>query len=274
MYEIRELGKQEFGGELGLLGQGGAAFDVDAAILIAAMTTPPDATRQALINTTILSLKSKGIWALLDECWFLAAATSQAALLGWKRYKNLSAVNSPTFTADRGYAGDGASSYLNTGYVPATNGVQYQQDSASLGSYSRTDSSGAANDIGVRHSSASRQARLQTRNGSTLLYAANQDTASSVTNASSLGLFAIRRSGASALAVFRNGSSIATDTAASSTPPAFAIYIGAVNTGGSQSLFSARQLAFAFVGASLTDQQMSDLYAIVQAYMTGVGANV
>ena len=48
-----------------------------------------------------------------------AAHSSQAALLNWvsTSYPS-STVNSPTFTTDRGYAGDGVSSYVASGYVP------------------------------------------------------------------------------------------------------------------------------------------------------------
>ena len=49
-----------------------------------------------------------------------AAHSSQAALLNWvsTSYPS-STVNSPTFTTDRGYAGDGVSSYVASGYVPS-----------------------------------------------------------------------------------------------------------------------------------------------------------
>jgi hypothetical protein len=256
-------------------GGGGVALDADAATLIAAMSSPPDSTRQTLINTTILSLKSAGIWALLDECWFMAAHDSQAARLGWKRYKDLSAVNGPTFATDRGYTGDGASSYLNTGFVPSTDGVKYAQDSASLGVYSRTDAQGTTTDIGARHTSNTRQARLQIRNSSNLITPlVNEDLNFTLANTSSAGLFAARRSGASASAVFRNGVSLGTGSATSVARPAFALSVGALNTAGTLSGYSTRQLAFAFVGASLSDQQMTDLFTTVEAYMDAIGAGV
>jgi hypothetical protein len=50
--------------------------------------------------------------------------------------------------------------------------------------------------------------------------------------------------------------------------------VGALNTAGTLSGYSTRQLAFAFVGASLSDQQMTDLFTTVEAYMDAIGAGV
>lgn len=113
--------------------------DSDAATLIAAMSPAPDGARQTLINTTVVALKAAGIWALMDECWFMAAHASQSSLLGWKRYKDLSAVNSPTFTTNRGYKSNGTSSYLDTNFAPGTHGVNYTLNDASIGIYCCTE---------------------------------------------------------------------------------------------------------------------------------------
>ena len=43
----------------------------------------------------------------------------------------ITAVNSPTFTANQGYQGNGSTSYLNTNYNPSTQGVKYTLSNAS-----------------------------------------------------------------------------------------------------------------------------------------------
>jgi hypothetical protein len=93
---------------------GGGAFSPEASALFAAMTTPPTAARKTLIDACIVSLKAAGVWSKLDAFYMTAAADSQAARLNWKTpgSQTLSAVNSPTFTADRGYQGDGISAHL------------------------------------------------------------------------------------------------------------------------------------------------------------------
>src|SRR5690606_35810663 len=100
------------------------------------MTTPPTRARQLLINTTITNLIAAGLWPKLDVLYLLAAADEQAARLNWKNPGTFTctAVNSPTFTADRGFAGDGSTSYLDTNFnISSASGRLYEQNSAHIG---------------------------------------------------------------------------------------------------------------------------------------------
>ncbi len=244
-------------------------YDADASTLFAAMSSQPNSTRKALINTTILALKAAGIWTLLDECWFLAAHDAQAARLGWKRYKDLTAVASPTFTADGGYAGNGTSSYLSTTFVPSTDGVNYLQDDMSFGVYGNTDTAATVVDLGARDGASTRQAAILARLAAdTASLRIHTDLSWTPANNNATGLVVARRTASNATQFYHNGLLIASDTTASVARPAYALFIGAVNTAGVASLFSTRQYAFAFVGASMTAQQQSDLFTIVQAYLT------
>lgn len=260
-----------------LAGGGGApSYDADAVTLFAAMSSQPDSTRKQLISDTIASLKSAGIWAKLDECWFLAAHDSQAALLGWKRYKDCTAVNAPTFTTDRGYAGNGTTSYLNTGFVPSTHGVQYTLNDASFGVYSRTNANATSSaDMGAQASSSSNRAILFIRNGNEAAYRVNQNAAQSgVANTDSSGLWVARRTASNAISQYHNGASFATSATASTGRPAVAMFIAAQNNNGTPSQFSTRQYAFAFVGASMSAGQQSSLFTIVESYLDSIGAGV
>ncbi len=98
-----------------------AVYSPEAAALLSRMTVTPSTARKQLIDALIATLVGAGIWAKLDALYLLAAHDAQAARLNWiaDRY-NLTAVNSPTFTTDRGYAGTGAAMYLDTGFNPAT----------------------------------------------------------------------------------------------------------------------------------------------------------
>lgn len=55
----------------------------EAATLVAAMSTPPDDTRYELIDDTVGSLKSAGLWAKLDCIYFTRAHHEQASRLNW-----------------------------------------------------------------------------------------------------------------------------------------------------------------------------------------------
>ena len=54
----------------------------------------------------------------MEGLWVTAAADAQAGRQNWVQDAyNLTTVKSPTFTADRGYQGNGTTSYLWTGTI-------------------------------------------------------------------------------------------------------------------------------------------------------------
>lgn len=259
---------------LGLLGGDEGGYDPDAFALLAAMSVPPDESRRALINSTILSLKTAGIWSLLDELWFMAAHDAQAGRLGWKRYKDITLSGTLTFTQDEGYAGNGVNSYINTNFSPRNDGVAYTLNSASLGIYCRTNSQG----IGIAASVfAAESTMVVPRDGTNLFVSIVNDNSApgaNVSNTDSRGFFVGRRPNSGVVQGYKNGTQAATANIDSTAMPEIPLYIGAQNSSGVASNHNANQYAFAFFGASMSTQQQADLYDIVQAYMTAVGADI
>ena len=116
----------------------GGGFDADyQAVLDYATTqgyTLPSDSQKLLQNQLLLDLKDAGVWDKLDTfANFATDGSSDFALIDWKRLTQYTAVNSPTFTANRGFTGNGASSYIDTNFNAFTQGVNYQQDNASRG---------------------------------------------------------------------------------------------------------------------------------------------
>jgi hypothetical protein len=110
-------------------------FDSDyQAVLNYATTqgyTLPSAGQQIKQNKLIVDLKAAGIWAKLDSFGVFATdGNSNFALIDWKRLVNYTAVNSPVFSSNGGFTGNGTSSYIDTNYNPATNGVNYTLNNA------------------------------------------------------------------------------------------------------------------------------------------------
>jgi hypothetical protein len=97
------------------------AFDADyQAVLDYATTqgyTLPSAGQQILQNQLVVDLKAGGIWSKLDTfAVFATDGNSNFALIDWIRLSQYTAVNSPTFTTNQGFTGNGTSSYVDTNF--------------------------------------------------------------------------------------------------------------------------------------------------------------
>lgn len=114
---------------------GGAAFDSDYQAVLNYATslgyTLPSSAQQIKQNQLMLSLKAGGIWSKLDTfAMFANDGGSNFALIDWKRLTTYTAVNSPTFSSNGGFASNGTSSYIDTNFNPATSGVNYTLNNA------------------------------------------------------------------------------------------------------------------------------------------------
>jgi hypothetical protein len=91
----------------------------------------PSLSQQGNQNTLLRELKSYGIWNKLDSfCVFANDGGSNFALIDWKRLSLYTAVNSPTFTINSGFLGNGTSSYIDTNFNIST-GTNYTLNNAS-----------------------------------------------------------------------------------------------------------------------------------------------
>ncbi len=264
-------------GRVGLTGRGGAggeSYDADAQALFARFTSEPDDTRKGLINALIVSLKAAGVWTKLDVFYVLAAHDAQAARRNWKADAfNLTAVNSPTFTMDRGYAGNGSSSRLTTNWDPATNGVQYTQNASHLSLWDRTSRAGATTGQAGGYSATSSQCSIYARWTDNKAYAYQNDNNGGVATTATQGLLIADRASASALDVSLNDVSLGTPASLTTAAlGAHDIYICGVNANGTAGTFSTDQIAAVSLGASLGATARTALYSALNTYLTAIGA--
>lgn len=252
-----------------LVGSPWPYVNAEARALVAAMTSPPPDLVKVLIDGLITGLKTDGLWDLFDVLWVTALQDSQAARLNWKSPSTftLGEVSSPTFTAYRGYTGDGVASYLTTGYTPSTNGVNYVRDSATLAAWSRTAGQVASPIIGI---STGNTARIIPRNASdNAVFTINNTTSVNRANTDGSGLFSASRTGSAVQQLYRNGATLgAVDTGASTITPNAQFNLLRSGT----TAFSSAQIAFAAAGAGLTAGQHANLYTRLNTFMVGVGA--
>ena len=240
--------------------------------LIASMTTPPPRARTFLIDDTIKALDDAGLWDLILSLYVLASHDSQSAYRDWKapltRYLRTATdqgvSHAPTFTADRGAAGNGTDQWLDTRTTLASL-TGYAQNDAGLFVYSLTDVDGSGRDIGT---STSFNASVAGRTTNLMVSRANDGTSNSTgAAADSLGLYGWSRTAAGTYDKYRGGSVIASPAVASTGVPAGNVSILRANTS-----YSTRQIAVAGVTKGLTTDQIASLNTILQYHLTEVGA--
>lgn len=246
--------------------------DADVASFLARLTTPPTTERASLYSNLILSLKSAGVWAKLDALWIMAAADSQAARLNLVSSSyTLSPVSSPTFTADRGYTGDGSTSYLDSGYDTNGAGILLLRNAHAFGVYVNTNTAAAdVREIGSRQFAAT---TLGSTSGMSFRSAATNSDSTVTTFTDSLGLSSVSRNNSANYDTYRNGVFAQNITRTTVVLTASNMYIGCFNNNGVPFQFSTRRVASAFAGATLSAGETLDTYNAIRTYLTAVGAN-
>lgn len=257
---------------------GGRTYDADALLWRDAVVTNGGAVsvaRLGVVDAFVASEKASGAWALTDDYWLLCAESETQALTSLKQRRLATAVATPTFTIDRGYAFNGSSQYINTGFVPSTHAVQMTGTSQRLAAYERTNVNANTTTIGA-FTSATQNLRLVTRTGTTMTGTLNSGAAA-FTIATGAGYSAVSRaSGGTTMLGFKNGVKgvDVTGLTVGTSLVALALYIGARNNAGSADTFRASTIGFAAVGAPLSEAQETANYNAVQAWATAIGANV
>lgn len=249
---------------------GGTSYSAEATALFARMSVAPDATRKGHINTLIVALKNAGVWTKLDALYIFAAHDAQAARLNWVSTSyDASAVNSPTFTTDRGYTGDGATSYLDYQFNPATAGGKFAQNSAHMAMWTDSTTSTATQiDMGHGRSricSRSAAATAMTRGN------AGSDDLPAITAAS--GWTCWSRLLSTEYEAARNLEAHTTITRTSAALLSLPFYgLAFANTGPAAASFSTRRQQLAHFGSGLTDTERDAAYNAELAYLQAVGA--
>jgi hypothetical protein len=258
---------------------GAWALDADVGSWAAAVVSnggTVSSGRAALVSSFVTGLKAAGSWALTDDCWLLVAENPAQALTSLKQRRLATAVNSPIFTADRGWEFDGSTNYINTGFKPATHATAMQVTSARVSVYERNNLSSGGYVLGS-HDSALQVLRLRPRSGGDLATTAVVHYSTTFANVTdSGGLTTGTRIGGAAY-FSRNGvrSAPATPDFLGTALPSLDLYIGAYNlTGTGAASFRAAAVGFASSGAALSEPQELAEYNALQAYLSAVGAAV
>lgn len=247
---------------------GNKKFDGDpaTATYVAAMTAQPDPVRRNLINDLIVGLKADGDWTKLTWLSLIAAHASQAGRLNAVNPDQaLIEVNGPTFTTDRGYTGNGSTSYLDAGRAL---GGQFTLNSGSFGTYvNQVPGAGDRHVAGpVGGPPFTVVFCVSAVPGQLFGYSNNNSGFSGA--AADTGMHIVSRTSATAAALYRNGTSIVTDANAATAVPT-----GNVGVGRGGNIYAAARHACVFWGAGLDTAAVARVSSRILTYLTAIGAS-
>lgn len=251
--------------------------NAEAEAFIAAFAAEPERWYKERIDTAVSNLKLAGLWSTRDAIWPMWAPSGEGADGFLLNLKNPAAfklipVNSPTFTPYAGGAGNGTSSYYNTGWDAATNGSNYTRNNCSLGCWIDAGTDTASNTAIAMGSNGSigEGSYIFPRRSGDVLGARMQSSSDSLlgTVTTRQGLTNIDRvsgGGGGAVVGYRNGSSTGTDTETSAALNNVDIVIGALNQNGSISFFNNNRFSCVQIGAAMGSTGNADWYDIMAA---------
>jgi hypothetical protein len=238
-----------------------------------ARATGLDAAHIAADTAFIDGLVADGIWAKLDALYIFATQNGTAALLNMvQNVYNATLINTPVFTADRGFTSATTGNHLlNTNFNPNTaSSPKLVQNSAHISTWSVTNiGSDVQPQMGVSNGGAS-FIDIFPNSGGTFYTFVNSASSITAANANSAGHYIANRSASNALQGYKTGSSVATGSIASAAVAAFPIVIGGQNNSGGF-LASNYQTAGASIGSSLDATQALNFYNRWRTRMTAVG---
>jgi hypothetical protein len=243
-----------------------------------------DTAHSDAYKTLICDLKNdaSGVWATLDALYIFATQDQIAAKL------NLVSVNfspvtlsatAPGWVANAGYTGvdNSTTVYIDTGYNAVTSGGHYAANNAASMAWSFTGAASAAAGVLIGNfdgtnisqtlpnltgSPNADQCSLQVGGGGAAT------TPSSSTTTGALGSWICSRTSSTSLTLYKNGSSIATQTGAAGGAISNTIYILGRHDPSGGNAGAGRQVPAASIGSGLNAAQALALHTKVCAYLT------
>lgn len=245
-----------------------ACTDTDANAFISAAGIT-DATQKSAVCTLVTSLKSGGVWTLMDAVYPFVGGTSASCAVNLKSpgTYNITWHGGVTFTAG-GVTGDGTSGYGDTGMNPATAGGNYSLNSAVIGVNIATNNSESAYVMGIVYTSS---AALQISAGAENLIGLNSIQIFGATPSTLAGFLAGSVTDAFTETLYLTDGTTATHAPVPTAIPSFTVGVLARNFAGTFNQFSSQTLSFAFIGGGLTGTQVAALKSAVVAFNTTLG---
>lgn len=241
-------------------------FSSEASQYFNRMPVKPAVDTLLMMAEFIDSLVLNGVWAKLDVMCLLANRDSTSALQNLKQnLYNGVGYGTRTFTPYKGWAGNGTSGYINTGFNPFDSTTHnYRTQSASIGFYkvsgtTLTMGTNMNTTIDVLIQSAGAYVRI------------NNLSWWVATGGSELNTFDVLNRLTSTSETFAQGTTVYSRTASSVGLGNANLYLGAYNNGTNPAGFTNGQSALYFIGGGLTAQNVIDFNSCVSRLKTKIG---
>lgn len=248
--------------------------DPDAvAFLTAAGITDPTIT--SAICTLVISMKANGTWAKMNAIYPFVGGTAATHKFNLKNPADTNAAFRLSFVGGWTHSSNGALPNGTNAYADSflTPSVTFATNSHSFGIYSRTNNV-TGNRIYGSFNSATQtlQQNIVVVGGTQSGFQSGSSFFTYAINTTSL-LVATRTS-STVFKGFRAGVLVGSNATAMTSLPTFPFYFAARNSLTGGAFFTPHQLAFAILGAGLTDAEAASLYTDVQAFQTTLSRNV
>jgi len=252
---------------------------------ISGLVTPISTAQKKKIDKLVKDLKTglaiTNLSDFFDVFYVLANETAELGLRNLvKRANDATAINSPSFVALEGFAGNGTSSYLNSNYNQNLHSVKSTLNSTSIGVYSRSNLAGNSNSVefGARTAASSKVNMIHIFiAGAKIAQGVNNGGAGAYGNIlpNSKGLVCISRNSASDTVLYKNGIYNGIDHSVSTSLSEYNIFLGALNQANSAVGFSTHQISIGFIGKNIaTDSQALIISNSIESYMNSNGKGV
>ena len=254
---------------IGIVRHGARSNPLEYTQFIAA-TGISDSTQKAAALKLVKDLMSTGVWDKLKAIYPMIGGTSQSHKFNLKDSRDLDISFRLNFTTGwthttTGAKPNGLSAYASTFFNPLINGLQ---NSISIGYYSLTDLIAGEVEMGEN----------SVTSGIHLLYSYAGMAFKSLNSESSArgslyyptnGLLICNRPDANTEKYYHKGVLKDLLSVPSTTPVNKSVVIGANST--TDSVYTSKECAFAFIGEGLTDADALNLYNSVQLFQTTLG---
>jgi hypothetical protein len=259
----------------GIIGSSIGQVDADyQAVLDYATTqgyTLPSASQRLLQEQLVIDLKDAGVWSKLDTFAVFAtdaenspgSGTSNFALIDWKRLVQYTAFNSPTFTTNEGFQGNGTSSYIDLNYETNTDWVNVSQNNVCVFANNLVDVAPLQNAV-VGSSSAYVTLNLKnlSNNFSTRVHSS---TLGAIPSLGAVGRLYISRNNASNYGNYFNGNFEGTASTTSSLVTANLFLFNQANVA-----YYTTKTSYVGYGAYLDSTEIGDLDNALDTYLTSL----